>query len=74
MMLDPKDLEITSYRSNPSFIGTGPSGGMYTGLINSGIFIKHIPSSIGVVCDSERSQHKNKEKALAMLEILLEVC
>jgi hypothetical protein len=44
---------------------------MTVGLTTSGIIVHHMPSGLGVSCDSERSQHANKEKALRLLEQLL---
>lgn len=67
MMLDPYDLRITSYLPQT---GHG-AGGMTVGLTTSGIIVHHIPSGIGISCDSERSQHANKEKALQMLTSLV---
>lgn len=66
-MIDPQDLRITSYLPQS---GHG-AGGMMVGLTTSGIIVHHIPTGIGVSCDSERSQHANKERALLMLENLL---
>lgn len=67
MMLDPYDLRITSYLPQT---GHG-AGGMTVGLTTSGIIVHHIPSGIGISCDSERSQHANKEKALQLLTSLV---
>lgn len=66
-MLDPYDLRVTSYLPQT---GHG-HGGMTVGLTTSGIIVHHIPTGLGISCDSERSQHANKEKALAMLESLV---
>jgi hypothetical protein len=44
---------------------------MTVGLTTSGIIVHHMPSGLGVSCDSERSQHQNKEKALQLLEALI---
>lgn len=66
-MLDPQDLRVTSYLPQA---GHG-AGGMSIGMSTSGMIIHHIPSGLGISCDSERSQWANKEKALALLEALL---
>lgn len=66
MQLNPEDLLFETYP-------TAPRSGMVAGVINQGIKIFHIPTNIGVIVDSERSQHRNREKALAMLEILVEL-
>jgi peptide chain release factor 1 len=68
-MIEPQDLRITSYLPQS---GHG-SGGMTVGLNPSGIIAHHIPSGVGVSCDSERSQHANKEKAVLLLELLMEM-
>lgn len=62
-MLDPKNVEITTYR--PS------SHGNSTWLQANGITAFHLPTSLGVTVDSERSQYANKEKALQLLESLV---
>lgn len=62
-MLDPKDIEITTFR--PS------SHGNSTWLPANGISVMHLPTSVGVTVDSERSQYANKERALQLLESLI---
>jgi protein subunit release factor B len=64
MALNPTDVRVTSYLPQS---GHG-AGGMTVGLTTSGVIVHHIPSGIGVSCDSERSQHANKERALSLLE------
>jgi len=66
-MLDPQDIRVTSYLPSS---GHG-AGGQMVGLTTSGVIVHHMPSGLGVSCDSERSQHANKEKALRLLEQLL---
>lgn len=66
MKLNNKDLEISTDIQRKA-------GGQHVGLTSSAVKIMHIPTQIGVVCNSERSQYANKEKALAMLEILVEL-
>jgi hypothetical protein len=66
-MIDPKDIRVTSYLPQS---GHG-AGGMTVGLTTSGMIVHHIPSGLGISCDSERSQWANKEKALQLLESLL---
>lgn len=68
MNLKPEDLEISTYPPYKS-----NAGGQHVGLTSSGIFIVHKPTGLGVVSVNERSQHWNKEKALVMLELLLEL-
>lgn len=66
-MFEHHELRVTSYLPQEGY----GAGGMTVGLTNQGIIVHHIPSGLGVSCDSERSQHANKEKALRLLELIL---
>lgn len=66
-MLDASEVRVTSYLPQ----GGHGAGGMSVGLITSGMIVHHIPTGIGISCDSERSQWANKEKALQLLTSLL---
>ena len=71
---DNIEIELNENEVEMEFLRSSGPGGQHVNKVSSAVRLKHIPTGITVVCQSERSQHKNRRIAYSLLKGKLYQC